>query len=46
MIAAMAKVGSLFEAGEYYITEMLILARTIIRGLSTRHARLGSKPFS
>ena len=34
MIAAMAEVGRLFEAGEYYVPEMLISARAMQAGLS------------
>ncbi len=34
MIAAMAEVGSLFEAGEYYVPEMLISARAMQAGLA------------
>jgi 5-methyltetrahydrofolate--homocysteine methyltransferase len=34
MIGAMAEVGRLFEAGEYYIPEMLISARAMQAGLS------------
>ncbi len=33
MIAAMAKVGQLFEMGEYYVPEMLIAARAMQAGL-------------
>ena len=32
MIAAMAEVGRLFEAGEYYVPEMLIAARAMQSG--------------
>jgi 5-methyltetrahydrofolate--homocysteine methyltransferase len=34
MIAAMAEVGRLFEAGEYYVPEMLISARAMQAGLA------------
>jgi 5-methyltetrahydrofolate--homocysteine methyltransferase len=34
MIAAMAEVGRLFEAGEYYVPEMLIAARAMKAGLA------------
>lgn len=34
MIAAMAKVGQLFEEGEYYVPEMLIAARAMKEGLA------------
>jgi 5-methyltetrahydrofolate--homocysteine methyltransferase len=34
MIAAMAEVGRLFEAGEYYVPEMLIAARAMQAGLA------------
>ena len=34
MIAAMAKVGQLFEEGEYYVPEMLISARAMQSGLA------------
>jgi 5-methyltetrahydrofolate--homocysteine methyltransferase len=34
MIAAMAEVGRLFEAGEYYVPEMLIAARAMKAGLT------------
>lgn len=34
MIAAMAEVGRLFEAGEYYVPEMLISARAMQTGLA------------
>jgi len=33
MIPAMAKVGDLFEAGEFYVPEMLVSARAMQRGL-------------
>ena len=33
MIAAMAKVGTMFECGEYYVPEMLIAARAMQAGL-------------
>ena len=34
MIAAMAEVGRLFEAGEYYVPEMLVSARSMQTGLA------------
>lgn len=34
MIAAMSKVGSLFEAGEYFVPEMLIAARAMQSGMA------------
>src|SRR4030067_71194 len=34
MVAAMAEVGRLFEAGEYYVPEMLIAARAMQTGLA------------
>jgi 5-methyltetrahydrofolate--homocysteine methyltransferase len=34
MIAAMAKVGQLFEEGEYYVPEMLVSARAMQSGLA------------
>lgn len=35
MIAAMAEVGRLFEAGEYYVPEMLVAARAMQAGMAT-----------
>jgi 5-methyltetrahydrofolate--homocysteine methyltransferase len=40
MIAAMAEVGRLFEAGEYYVPEMLIAARAMKAGLAVIKPRL------
>ena len=34
MVAAMGEVGRLFEAGEYYVPEMLIAARAMQSGLA------------
>jgi len=40
MIAAMAKVGQLFEEGEYFVPEMLISARAMQAGLAVLKPRL------
>jgi 5-methyltetrahydrofolate--homocysteine methyltransferase len=40
MIAAMTEVGRLFEAGEYYVPEMLISARAMQAGLNLLKPRL------
>jgi 5-methyltetrahydrofolate--homocysteine methyltransferase len=40
MIAAMAEVGRLFEAGEFYVPEMLISARAMQTGLNVLKPRL------
>jgi 5-methyltetrahydrofolate--homocysteine methyltransferase len=40
MIAAMQKVGSLFQAGEYFVPEMLIAARAMQSGLALLKPRL------
>ena len=40
MIAAMAEVGRLFEAGEYYVPEMLVAARAMKAGLAIIKPRL------
>ncbi len=40
MVAAMAEVGRLFEAGEYYVPEMLIAARAMQTGLAVLKPRL------
>jgi 5-methyltetrahydrofolate--homocysteine methyltransferase len=40
MIAAMAKVGKLFEEGEYFVPEMLIAARAMKGGLAILKPRL------
>jgi len=40
MIAAMAEVGRLFEAGEYFVPEMLIAARAMKAGLAVLKPRL------
>ena len=47
MIAAMAEVGRLFEAGEYFVPEMLIAARAMKTGteiLKPHQARVGALP--
>lgn len=45
MIAAMAEVGRLFEAGEYYVPEMLISARTMQAGLAIIKPHLAETQF-
>ena len=40
MIAAMSEVGRLFEAGEYYVPEMLVAARAMKAGLAILKPRL------
>src|SRR3990172_5631939 len=45
MITAMAKVGSLFEAGEFYIPEMLISARAMQAGLDILKPHLAETQF-
>lgn len=45
MIAAMAEVGRLFEAGEYYIPEMLISARAMQAGLAIIKPHLAQTQF-
>jgi 5-methyltetrahydrofolate--homocysteine methyltransferase len=49
MIAAMAKVGQLFECGEYFVPEMLIAARAMQSGLKELRPHLVAadiKPMS
>ncbi len=45
MVAAMAEVGRLFEAGEYYVPEMLIAARAMQTGLSVLKPHLVQSNF-
>lgn len=45
MIAAMAEVGRLFEAGEYYVPEMLISARAMQVGLAILKPHLADIQF-
>ncbi len=45
MVAAMAEVGRLFEAGEYYVPEMLIAARAMQTGLSVLKPKLVQSNF-
>jgi 5-methyltetrahydrofolate--homocysteine methyltransferase len=45
MVSAMAEVGRLFEAGEYYVPEMLIAARAMQTGLAVLKPRLVSSNF-
>jgi 5-methyltetrahydrofolate--homocysteine methyltransferase len=40
MIAAMSKVGTLFEQGEYYVPEMLLAARTMQKGMDVLKPQL------
>jgi 5-methyltetrahydrofolate--homocysteine methyltransferase len=43
LVAAMAEVGRLFEAGEYYVPEMLIAARAMQGGLKLLKPHLASR---
>jgi len=43
MISAMHEVGSLFEAGEYYVPEMLVAARAMQSGMSVLKPYLAGK---
>ena len=45
MVAAMAQVGALFEAGEYYVPEMLIAARAMQTGLAVLKPHLVQANF-
>jgi 5-methyltetrahydrofolate--homocysteine methyltransferase len=45
MVAAMAEVGRLFEAGEYYVPEMLIAARAMQTGLAVLKPSLVQSNF-
>ncbi len=45
MVAAMAEVGRLFEAGEYYVPEMLIAARAMQTGLAVLKPSLVKSNF-
>jgi 5-methyltetrahydrofolate--homocysteine methyltransferase len=46
MISAMAEVGRLFEAGEYYIPEMLISARAMQAGLAILKPHLADTQYT
>jgi len=45
MVSAMAKVGELFEQGEYYVPEMLIAARAMQTGLAVLKPKLVQSNF-
>lgn len=44
MIGAMAEVGRRFEAGEFYVPEMLIAARAMQSGMTLLKPHLPSRP--